>query len=49
MDVGYYAGLLGIATNTPVGAFAFDVTHSNTSVDDLDTLTGQSYRITQVS
>ena len=46
MDVGYYAGLLGIATNTPVGAFAFDVTHSNTSVDDLDTLTGQSYRIT---
>lgn len=22
MDVGYYAGLLGIATNTPVGAFA---------------------------
>jgi outer membrane usher protein len=46
MDVGYYAGLVGIATNTPVGAFAFDVTHSTTAIDELDTLTGQSYRVT---
>ncbi|MDA8505057.1 outer membrane usher protein [Citrobacter sp. Awk 2] len=46
MDVGYYAGLLGVATNTPVGAFALDVTHSSTAIDDLDTLTGQSYRVT---
>lgn len=46
MDVGYYAGLLGIATNTPIGAFAFDVTHSTTAIDDLDRLTGQSYRVT---
>lgn len=46
MDVGYYAGLVGIATNTPIGAFAFDITHSTTAIDDLDTLTGQSYRVT---
>ncbi|RYA57555.1 outer membrane usher protein, partial [Enterobacter cloacae complex sp. 2DZ2F16B1] len=38
--------LVGIATNTPVGAFAFDITHSTTAIDDLDTLTGQSYRVT---
>jgi outer membrane usher protein len=46
MDIGYYAGLAGIATNTPIGAFAFDITHSTTAIDDLETLTGQSYRVT---
>ena len=46
MDIGYYAGLAGIATNTPIGAFAFDITHSTTAMDNLETLTGQSYRVT---
>lgn len=46
MDVGYTAGLLGIATNTSIGAFALDVTHSRTAIDNMDTLVGQSYRFT---
>ncbi|HIC2890128.1 TPA: outer membrane usher protein [Enterobacter hormaechei] len=45
MDTGYFSGLLGIAMNTYIGAFAFDVTHSDADVDGIGTLTGQSYRL----
>lgn len=45
MDTGYVSGLLGIAMNTGVGAFAFDVTHSDADVDGVGNLTGQSYRL----
>ncbi|EMY3698831.1 outer membrane usher protein [Salmonella enterica] len=45
MDTGYFSGLLGIAMNTGIGAFALDVTHSNADVDGLGKLTGQSYRV----
>ncbi len=45
-DTDYYAGLLGLALNTGVGAFAFDVTHSHAEVGDRDALEGQSYRLT---
>ncbi|HCL5252296.1 TPA: outer membrane usher protein [Salmonella enterica] len=45
-DMDFYAGLLGLAMNTRVGAFAFDVTHSRAEVEELDTLSGQSYRLT---
>lgn len=45
MDTGYFAGLLGIAMNTGIGAFALDVTHSDAEVDGVGTLTGQSYRL----
>ncbi|MDW2643206.1 outer membrane usher protein [Citrobacter sp. HN-141] len=41
----YAAGMAGIAMNTLVGAFAMDVTHSSTNVEDEGTLTGQSYSI----
>jgi outer membrane usher protein len=46
MDIGYSAGLLGLAANTPIGALAFDITYSRAAIDSLDTLTGQSYRLT---
>ncbi|MGI3452676.1 fimbria/pilus outer membrane usher protein, partial [Citrobacter arsenatis] len=42
----FYAGLLGLAMNTGIGAFPFDVTQSHASIDDLGTLSGQSYRLT---
>lgn len=45
-DMGFYAGLLGLAMNTEIGAFAFDVTQSHADIDDLGTLSGQSYRLT---
>ena len=45
-DMDFYAGLLGLAMNTGIGAFAFDVTQSHASIDDLGTLSGQSYRLT---
>ncbi len=45
-DMNFYAGLLGLAMNTGIGAFAFDVTQSHASIDDLGTLSGQSYRLT---
>lgn len=45
MDTGFYAGLAGLAMNTEVGAFAFDVTHSRADIDGLRTLSGQSYRL----
>nr|WP_318382944.1 outer membrane usher protein [uncultured Enterobacter sp.] len=44
-DNDYYAGLLGVGLNTPVGAFAVDVTYSNTKVPDDKTYRGQSYRL----
>lgn len=46
MDLGYTAGLLGVAMNTSAGALAFDVTHSRTAIDGLESLVGQSYRLT---
>lgn len=45
-DMDFYAGLLGLAMNTGIGAFAFDVTQSYADIDGLDTLKGQSYRLT---
>lgn len=45
MDEGYYAGLVGLAMNTAIGAFAFDVTHSQAKIDSLPRLTGESYRL----
>jgi P pilus assembly protein, porin PapC len=45
-DMDFYAGLLGVAMNTRIGAFAFDVTHSQAQIDDLGSLSGQSYRLT---
>lgn len=44
MDDDYKAILTGIAQNTMVGAFAFDVTQSYAKISNID-LTGQSYRI----
>lgn len=45
-DTDFYAGLLGVAMNTRIGAFALDVTHSHADINGLDTLSGQSYRLT---
>lgn len=45
-DNDYLAGLIGIGVNTPVGALAFDVTHSRTEIPEDDTYEGQSYRVT---
>lgn len=45
-DMDFYAGLLGLAMNTSIGAFAFDVTQSHADIDGLGTLKGQSYRLT---
>ncbi|HEY0505030.1 MAG TPA: fimbria/pilus outer membrane usher protein [Lysobacter sp.] len=42
----YLAGVVGVSLNTPVGAVAFDVTTSRTTMTDLDDRTGQSYRAT---
>jgi P pilus assembly protein, porin PapC len=44
-DNHYYAGLLGVGMNTLVGAFSFDVTHSQTKIPNSKTYKGQSYRI----
>lgn len=45
-DMDFYAGLLGLAMNTSIGAFAFDVTQSHADIDELGSLNGQSYRLT---
>lgn len=45
MDTDYVSGLLGLAMNTSLGAFALDVTHSDAEVEEIGTLTGQSYRL----
>ena len=45
MDTGYLSGLLGIAMNTGIGAFALDITHSDADIDGLGTLQGQSYHV----
>ncbi|EIX6434770.1 outer membrane usher protein [Salmonella enterica] len=45
-DMDFYAGLLGVAMNTRIGAFALDVTQSHADLDGLGTLSGQSYRFT---
>ncbi|WP_375602569.1 outer membrane usher protein [Enterobacter hormaechei] len=45
-DMGFYAGILGLAMNTSIGAFAADVTQSHADIEGLDTLSGQSYRLT---
>ncbi|EMS4515663.1 TPA: outer membrane usher protein [Escherichia coli] len=44
-DNHYTAGLLGLGLNTSLGAFSFDVTHSNVSIPDDKTYQGQSYRL----
>lgn len=38
-DMDFYAGLLGVAMNTAIGAFALDVTQSHAQIDELGTLT----------
>ena len=42
-DNNYTAGLLGLGLNTSVGAFSFDVTHSNVRIPDDKTYQGQSF------
>ena len=37
--------MLGLGLNTSVGAFSFDVTHSNVRIPDDKTYQGQSYRV----
>ncbi|WP_347290014.1 outer membrane usher protein [Kluyvera georgiana] len=44
-DNDYYAGLLGVGMNTVLGAFSLDVTHSQTTIPNIKTYSGQSYRI----
>lgn len=43
---GFYAGLLGLAMNTPIGAFALDITQSSAMVPNADNMKGQSLRVT---
>ncbi len=45
MSSDYLALLTGVAMNTPVGAFAFDITHSRADIENNESLDGQSYRI----
>ncbi|EBG2392497.1 outer membrane usher protein [Salmonella enterica subsp. enterica] len=45
-DMDFYAGILGLAMNTPIGAFALDATQSHADIEGFDTLSGQSYRLT---
>ncbi|HBI3682267.1 TPA: outer membrane usher protein [Citrobacter freundii] len=45
-DMDFYAGIAGLAMNTTLGAFAFDITQSHADIEGLDTLTGKSYRLT---
>lgn len=45
-DMDFYAGILGLAMNTRIGAFALDATQSHADIEGLDTLSGQSYRLT---
>lgn len=45
MSSDYLALLTGVAMNTPVGAFAFDITHSRANIENNESLDGQSYRI----
>lgn len=40
-DNNYTAGLLGLGLNTSVGAFSFDVTHSNVRIPDDKTYGGK--------
>ncbi|HCI4542534.1 TPA: fimbrial biogenesis outer membrane usher protein [Klebsiella quasipneumoniae subsp. quasipneumoniae] len=40
----YFSGLLGVAIDTPIGAFGTDITHSITDLDDSNKK-GESYRI----
>jgi len=42
---GYVAGQGGVAVNTPLGAFAFDVTQANTNISSLPSRSGQSLRV----
>ncbi|MFK0369942.1 outer membrane usher protein [Enterobacter sichuanensis] len=44
-DMGFSAVLAGIAMNTPLGAFAFDVTRSSAQIDTIPAMKGQSYRL----
>lgn len=46
-DMGFSAVLAGIAMNTPLGAFAFDVTRSSAQIDTIPAMKGQSYRLSR--
>ncbi|HDG1686630.1 outer membrane usher protein [Kluyvera cryocrescens] len=50
-DQSYYAVLGGLAFNTPLGAIATDITHSQAEFDDTaqDHQSGESYRVTYSS
>ena len=45
-DMDFYAGILGLAMNTSIGAFALDATQSHANIEGLNTLSGQTYRLT---
>ncbi|MFW7249000.1 outer membrane usher protein [Enterobacter sp. BNK-34] len=45
-DMDFYSGILGLAMNTSIGAFALDATQSHANIEGLNTLSGQSYRLT---
>ncbi|WP_411705747.1 outer membrane usher protein [Edaphovirga cremea] len=45
MDNSYISALLGLAVNTKVGAFAFDITQSRADIPQQKTYSGQSYRL----
>ncbi|MBJ3813849.1 fimbrial biogenesis outer membrane usher protein [Shimwellia pseudoproteus] len=42
---GYYAGLVGLGTNTLLGALAVDVTHADTQTKDMGNKQGQRFRL----
>ncbi len=45
LDVGFYALLAGLAMNTRLGAFAWDITQSRAQIAGLQPLAGQRYRL----
>lgn len=45
-DMDFYAGIVGLAMNTTVGAFALDMTQSHADIENLGMRSGQSYRLT---
>nr|WP_318383306.1 outer membrane usher protein [uncultured Enterobacter sp.] len=45
METDFVAGLIGVAMNTGLGAFALDITHSDATITGPGRLTGESYRL----
>lgn len=44
-DENYFAGMLGLGMNTPIGALSFDITHSQADIKGHEAYIGQSYRL----